>query len=172
MKKNVDDVLINKEIKTPIVRIVGNINPTNEIAKDLAIKYANDMGKDLILLSVTKDGVGICKIMEYSKYLYEKGQIEKKNLQNNKKTKIKEIRMTYNTGEHDFKFKLNHAIEFLKDGDKVKVFIFFAGREINFKDIGQLLLLKFINELQAFGKVENMPKLEGNRMWAIIQPKK
>ena len=167
-----EDVLINEKIKTNRVRIVGEINPTSEIDIALAIQIANQNNKDLILLNVSNDGVGICKVMDYSKFLYEKKRNEKKNDKNNKKSKLKEIRMTYNTGEHDFNFKLKHAIEFLKEGDKVKVFIFFSGREVNFQDVGQLLLLKFIDQLKDFGKIDNMQKLDGKRLWVIVQPKK
>ncbi len=169
-----DDSLINEKIKTKtnIVRIVGETNPTSEIDINLALQIANQNNKDLILLNISKDGIGICKIMDYSKFLYEKKKNDKKNDKNNKKSKLKEIRMTYNTGDHDFNFKLNHAIEFLKDGDKVKVFIFFSGREVNFRDVGELLLLKFIDQLKEFGKIDNMPKLDGKRLWVIVQPKK
>ena len=109
--------------------------------------------------------------MDYNKFLYEKKQRDKENQKNNKKTKLKEIRMTYNTGDHDFNFKLNHAINFLKDGDKVKAFIFFSGREINFRHIGELLLLKFIDNLKDYGKIDSMPKQDGPRLWVIISPK-
>ena len=171
-RKNSNDVLINEKIKTNLIRIVGEINPTAEIDRDSAISIAKQLDKDLILLSITKDDIGICKIMDYSKFLYEKKQLEKRQEKNNKKIKMKEIRMTYNTGEHDFNFKLRHAISFLQDGNKVKAFIFFAGREINFKDTGMVLLLKFIDGLKEYGKIENMPKLDGPRLWVIIQPKK
>lgn len=167
-----NDVLINKRIKTNIVRIVGDINPTSEISKNEAISIAEENGKDLILLSVTKDGVGICKIMEFSKFLYERKQKEKLQKQNNKKIKVKELRFTYNTADHDFNFKLNHAINFLKNGDKVKAFVFFSGREMNYIDIGKILLLKFIDALKDYGKVESLPKLDGRRLWVVITPKK
>ena len=169
-KKNSEEVLINDKIKTNKVRIVGDINPTPEIDKNLAISIAKQNSKDLILLNITND-IGVCKIMDYNKFLYEKKQRDKENQKNNKKTKLKEIRMTYNTGDHDFNFKLNHAINFLKDGDKVKAFIFFSGREINFRHIGELLLLKFIDNLKDYGKIDSMPKQDGPRLWVIISPK-
>jgi len=163
---------INHQITSQMVRVIftdGN-QPVVVPIKE-AILMAKEKGADLIEISPNVTPV-VCKIMEYSKYLYEKKQQDKKNQQNNKKSKLKEIRMTYNTAEHDFNFKLKHAISFLNDGDKVKVLIFFSGREISFRDTGELLLLKFIDQLKDHGKVENLPKLDGKRLWAIIQPKK
>lgn len=104
--------------------------------------------------------------------MYERKQKEKHQKQNSKKIKVKELRFTYNTGEHDFNFKLNHAIEFLKDGNKVKAFIFFSGREQNYIEIGNILLLKFIQALEEHGRPESLPKMEGRRLWVMISPKK
>ena len=163
---------INNHIQSYNVRLVfTDGTPSYITTTKEALELARNKGEDLIEISPNAIPP-VCKIMEYNKFLYEKKQLEKKNQKNNKKCKLKEIRMTYNTGEHDFNFKLKHAKNFLEDGDKVKAFIFFAGREINFKDQGQLLLLRFIEELKDFGKIENMPKLDGNRLWTIIQPKK
>lgn len=162
----------NHQITSPTVRLVFTDGTPSyiETTKE-AIQLAKNIGLDLIEIS-SGANPPVCKIMDYSKFLYEKKQLEKKNQKNNKRIKLKEIRMTYNTGEHDFNFKLKHAIEFLKDGDKVKAFIFYANREINFKEIGELLLLKFIDQLKEHGKIENLPKLDGNRLWVIISPKK
>lgn len=163
---------INNEIRSETVRLVfsDGTQPIVITSRE-ALQLARDKDLDLIEISPNANPP-VVKIMDYNKFLYEKKQKEKDNLKNNKKTKLKEIRMTYNTGEHDFNFKLRHSIEFLKEGDKVKVFIFFAGREINFKAQGELLLLKFINNLTDYGKVDNLPKLDGNRLWVIISPKK
>jgi translation initiation factor IF-3 len=163
---------INHQITSHSVRLIFTdgtqpyVTTTTE-----ALQLSKDLGVDLIEISPTANPP-VCKMMDYNKFLYEKKQKDKENQKNNKKIKLKEIRMTYNTGEHDFNFKLNHAINFLNDGDKVKAFIFFAGRELKFKEIGELLLLKFVDGLKEVGKIENMPKLDGNRLWVIIQPKK
>jgi translation initiation factor IF-3 len=163
---------INHQITAQSVRLVFTDGTQPFIATIReAIQLAKENGVDLVEISPNANPP-VCKIIDYSKFLYEKKKNDKKNDKNNKKSKLKEIRMTYNTGDHDFDFKLNHAIEFLKDGDKVKVFIFFSGREINFRDVGELLLLKFIDQLKEFGKIDNMPKLDGKRLWVIVQPKK
>jgi translation initiation factor IF-3 len=166
------DAITNYKIKANIVRIVGDVNPVDKISRDLAIEIAKENDKDLILLNITNDGVGICKIMELNKFLYERKQKEKHQKQNSKKIKIKELRFTYNTGEHDFNFKLAHAINFLKEGNKVKAFVFFSGRELNYIDLGNIMLLRFIDALSEFGKAEALPKLDGKRLWVMIAPKK
>ena len=114
----------------------------------------------------------ICKVVDYGKLLYERKLKEKHQKQNSKKIKIKELRFTYNTGEHDFNFKLNHAINFLKEGNKVKAFVFFSGRELNYIDLGNIMLLKFVDALSEYGKAEALPKLEGKRLWVMVGPKK
>ena len=163
---------INNQITSQSVRLVFTDGTPSYVSplRD-AILLAKEKGLDLVEISKNGD-LSVCKVIDYNKFLYEKKQKDKENQKNNKKTKLKEIRMTYNTGDHDFNFKLKHAINFLKDGDKVKAFIFFAGREINFKAQGELLLLKFIDNLKEHGKIENLPKLDGNRLWVIISPKK
>jgi translation initiation factor IF-3 len=163
---------INNQITSQSVRLVFTDGTQPYITTiHEALHLAKNEGVDLIEISPMANPP-VCKVMDYSKFLYEKKRNEKKNDKNNKKSKLKEIRMTYNTGDHDFNFKLKHAIEFLKEGDKVKVFIFFSGREVNFRDVGELLLLKFIDQLKDFGKIDNMPKLDGKRLWVIVQPKK
>jgi translation initiation factor IF-3 len=160
----------NKEKKSYLVRLVTGDSSEILDVKD-ALKRAEDDGLDLIEIAPNAKPP-VYKIMDYNKFAYEKKKKEKENLKSNKKTKVKEIRFTYNTGDHDFNFKLKHAIKFLENGDKVKANIFFSGREINFKDIGQLLLLRFVDELKDYGKVETLPKLEGNKMSVQISPKK
>lgn len=169
LKKRVDR--INEEITSREVRLVGE-NFNNEIFSTReALEISKSMGLDLVEISANSFPP-TCKIIDYGKLIYERKQKDKLQKHNNKKIKVKEIRLTYNTGEHDFNFKLNHAIEFLKEGDKVKVYVMFSGREIVFKDQGEIILLKFIDQLISYGKIESMPKLDGKRLWTILSPKK
>ena len=163
---------INKQIRgVDEVRIVGEGIDSRVVSLQEAFKIADEMELDLV--EINKDSnPPICKIVDYGKLLYEKKQKDRIQKQNNKKIKIKEIRFTYNTGDHDFNFKLNHATEFLKEGNKVKAFVFFSGREQNYVEIGNLLLLKFVNALSELGKPDAMPKMEGRRLWVMISPKK
>jgi translation initiation factor IF-3 len=128
---------------------------------------------DLVEISVNKT-VSICRVVDYQKFIYEKKKKEKeqKKVQKQNQSELKEIRMTPNTDDHDFNFKLNHAKNFLKNGDKVLVSVFFKGREINYQEQGRIVLLRFADELSEVGKAENMPKLEGKRMQMTIKPLK
>lgn len=162
---------INEEIRSREVRVVGDKYNNAIMTIEQALTEASKMRLDLVEIS-SNSYPPICKIMDYTKLLYERKQREKLQKQNNKKTKVKEIRFTYNTGDHDFDFKLRHAISFLKDGDKVRAYVMFAGREINYKEQGEILLLKFLDALIDYGKPEALPKLDGKRMWVIISPKK
>lgn len=114
----------------------------------------------------------VCKIIDYQKFLYQQKKKQKELKQKAVKVVVKEIRFGPNTDEHDFQFKLRHAEKFLNEGAKVKAYVFFKGRSILFKDQGEILLLKFAQELEEIGKVESMPKLEGKRMTMFISPKK
>lgn len=114
----------------------------------------------------------VCKVIDYKKFLFEQKKRQKELKSKQVKVVIKEIRMGPNTEDHDFKFKLNHAISFLKEGAKVKAYVFFKGRSIVFKDRGEILLLKFAQELEEYGTLEQMPKLEGKKMIMMINPKK
>tara|TARA_S200000501_G_scaffold364283_1_gene396215 strand:+ start:336 stop:716 length:381 start_codon:yes stop_codon:yes gene_type:complete len=114
----------------------------------------------------------VCRIVDYNKFLYEQKMRQKEMKSKAAKVVIKEIRFGPNTDEHDFDFKLKHAKKFLSDGAKLKAFVFFKGRSILFKDKGEILLLRFAQELEDFGKVEQLPKLEGKRMIMFISPKK
>lgn len=164
--------LINNRINTKRIRIIGD-SSTGEISKDLALSIAKSENKDLILLNVTKDDVGICKIEDYQKYLYDKKKKDKEQKKKQKlnQSEVKEIRMTPNIDEHDFNFKLNHAKNFLTNNDKVLVSVFFKGREITYKDQGQIVLLNFAKELEAIGVPEYLPKMEGKKMLMMIKPK-
>jgi translation initiation factor IF-3 len=114
----------------------------------------------------------VCRIVDYNKFLYEQKMRQKEMKSKAAKVVIKEIRFGPNTDEHDFDFKLKHAKKFLSDGAKLKAFVFFKGRSILFKDKGEILLLRFAQELEDYGKVEQLPKLEGKRMIMFISPKK
>lgn len=158
-------------IQSPVVRVVGEgMEPAIMNTKD-AIKLAFDQGLDLVEISPNANPP-VCKIIEYQKYLYEQKKREKERKANSTKIVIKEIRLGPQTDEHDFEFKLNHAIRFLKEGNKVKVDILFRGRAIVYKEQGEAQMLKFAEALLEYGKPEVMPRLEGRRMLMIIAPKK
>lgn len=157
-------------IQSPVVRVVGEgMEPTIMNTKE-ALKLAFDQGLDLVEISPNANPP-VCKIIEYQKYLYELKKREKERKANSTKIVIKEIRLGPQTDDHDFEFKCNHAIRFLKEGCKVKVDVFFKGRSIVYKDQGELILLKFAQAVEEYGKPEQMPKLEGKRMIIIINPK-
>ncbi len=131
---------------------------------------AKEQNLDLVEISPKADPP-VCKIIDYSKFKYEQKKKQKEIKANAQKTVIKEIRFGPNTEEHDFNFKLKHAMNFLDDGAKVKAYVHFVGRSIVFKERGEILLLKFAQALEEYGKVEQMPKLEGKRMTMFIAPK-
>lgn len=163
---------INNQIKgVKEVRIVGDGIESNIVSIYEALRIAESKSLDLIEIN-SKTKPPICKIADYNKFLYEKKQKNKIQKQNSKKVKVKEIRFTYNTGEHDFNFKLNHAIKFLEDGNKVRAFVFFSGRENNYVDMGNILLLKFIDALKEYGKPESLPIMVGRKLWVMLNPKK
>jgi len=136
-----------------------------------ALALAEEQDLDLVEIS-PKANPPVCKIMDYKKYLYEQKKKQKEIKAKTAKIVVKEIRLGPNIDEHDFNFKLKHAIKFLQDGAKVKVDVFFKGRSIIYKDKGEFVLLRFAQELEEYGKVEKLPKLEGKRMIMIIAPKK
>jgi translation initiation factor IF-3 len=140
--------------------------PTKE-----AMKLADQMELDLVEIS-PKANPPVCKIIDYNKFLYQQKKKQKEMKQNAVKVVVKEIRFGPNTDEHDFQFKLRHAEKFLKEGAKVKAFVFFKGRSILFKEQGEILLLRLAQELEEDGTLEQMPKLEGKRMTIFISPKK
>ena len=132
---------------------------------------AKDLGLDLVEIS-PKAVPPVCKIIDYQKFLYEQKKRDKAMKSKATKVTVKEIRFGPQTDEHDYEFKKKHAIKFLQDGAKLKAFVFFKGRSIIFKEQGQILLLKLAQELEEYGKVEQLPKLEGKRMIMFIAPKK
>lgn len=152
-----------------MVRLVGeniqsDIYPLNE-----ALRIAEDRGLDLVEIVSTTDPP-VCKVIDYQKFLYEKKKKEKELKAKTAKSVQKEIRFGPNTDEHDFNFKVKHAIKFLEDGAKVKAFVHFKGRSIAYKEQGEIILLKFAQALEEYGKVEMLPKLEGNRMFLHMIP--
>lgn len=172
-KNKKQEVLINEQIKFNEVRLTGN-NVENKIYKiGDANKIADEKGLDLILIT-TKANPPVCKVEDYKKYLYElkkkKKEQERKSKQN--QATLKEIRFGPNTDDHDFNFKKRHAENFLKNGDRLKAYVFFKGREMQHKEKGQILLLKLADQLSEVGIAENMPKMEGNRMIVFFKPKK
>ena len=156
----------------PQVRLVGD-NVENQGVFDLrdALKLADELELDLVEIS-PKAEPPVCKIIDYSKFLYQQKKKQKEIKAKTVKVVIKEIRFGPNTDEHDFNFKLKHAEKFLKEGAKVKAFVFFKGRSILFKEQGEILLLKLATSLEELGNVEQLPRLEGKRMTMYISPKK
>lgn len=136
-----------------------------------ALAIAEDLGLDLVEISPNAEPP-VCKVMEYKKFVYEQKKREKAMKAKATKVVIKEIRFGPNTDDHDYEFKKKHGEKFLKEGAKLKAYVFFKGRSIIYKDQGEILLLKLAQELEEFGKVEQMPKLEGKRMTMFIAPKK
>ena len=135
-----------------------------------ALKLAQEQGLDLVEISPNADPP-VCKIVDYSKFKYEQKKKQKEIKAKTVKVVIKEIRFGPNTDDHDFNFKLKHAMNFLQEGAKVKATVFFPGRSIVYKERGEILLLKFAQLLEEYGKVEQMPKLEGKRMSMMVMPK-
>ncbi len=135
-----------------------------------AISMAEEQGLDLVEISPNADPP-VCKVIDYKKFLYEQKKREKVMKSKATKVIVKEIRFGPNTDDHDYDFKKKHAEKFLKDGAKLKAYVFFKGRSIVYKDKGEILLLKLAQELEEFGKVEQMPRLEGKRMTMFIAPK-
>ena len=139
--------------------------------KEKALQMANSLDLDLVEIS-GKAVPPVCRILEYKKFLYDQKKRDKVLKSKTTKVVIKEIRFGPQTDEHDYLFKKKHAENFLKDGAKLKAFVFFKGRSIIFKEQGQILLLRLAQDLENFGKVEQLPKLEGKRMIMFINPKK
>lgn len=162
---------INEQIRANTVRVVGeNVEPGVYPLRE-ALAMAEAAGADLVEITPNADPP-VCRIIEYSKYLYQLKKKQKEIKAKSVKVVIKEIRFGPQTDEHDFNFKLKHAKGFLEDGAKVRAYVFFKGRSILFKDQGSDLLERFIAELEEYGKVESAPRLEGKKMFVVIAPKK
>ncbi|WP_170160056.1 translation initiation factor IF-3 [Mangrovimonas spongiae] len=166
-----DQHRINSKIKAEKVRVVGDNVDVGIYPIKQALNIADEQGLDLVEISPKADPP-VCKVMDYKKFLYEQKKREKALKAKASKVVVKEIRFGPQTDDHDYEFKKKHAEKFLKDGAKLKAFVFFKGRSIVFKEQGQILLLRLAQDLEDYGKVEQMPKLEGKRMTMFIAPKK
>lgn len=156
----------------PQVRVVGdNIEDPGVYPTQEAMKMADELELDLVEISPKADPP-VCRIIDYQKFLYQQKKKQKEQKQKSVQVSVKEVRFGPNTDEHDYNFKLKHAEKFLKDGDKVKAFVFFKGRSILFKEKGEILLLRLAQDLEEVGKVEQLPRLEGKRMTMFLSPKK
>ena len=162
---------INDRIRVPKIRLVGeNVEPGVFETRQV-LRMADDMDLDLVEISPNADPP-VCKIIDYSKFMYDQRKKQKELASKAVKVVIKEIRFGPNTSDHDYEFKKKHAIEFLQGGSKVKAFVFFRGRSIVFKDKGEILLLRLAQDLEEYGKVEHMPSMDGKKMNITIAPKK
>ena len=161
---------INEQIRVREVRIVSDsgsmVLPTRE-----ALDMAREQGVDLVEISPNANPP-VCRLIDYSKFLYQQKKRQKEMKAKQVKVEVKEIRFGPQTDEHDYQFKLKHAREFLEEGNKVRAYVFFRGRSILFKEQGEVLLLRFANDLEEWGKVESMPSLEGKKMFLYLAPKK
>ena len=162
---------INRRIRAEEVRLVGDNVEIGVYPTRKALAIAEEQELDLVEISPNASPP-VCKVMDYKKFVYEQKKREKSLKSKATKVIIKEIRFGPNTDNHDYEFKKKHAEKFLKDGAKLKAYVFFKGRSIIYKDQGEILLLKLAQELEELGKVEQMPKLEGKRMIMFIAPKK
>lgn len=171
MPRKEEPYAINDRIRAKEVRIVGDNVENGVYPIQHALKMADEMELDLIEISPTAQPP-VCKILDYSKFLYQQKKRQKEQKAKATKVVVKEIRFGPQTDDHDYNFKLKHAQSFLQEGSKVKAYVFFKGRSILFKEQGEVLLLRFANDLEELGKVEQMPVLEGKRMIIMISPKK
>ena len=161
---------INEQIRVREVRIVGEDGST-VVPTRQALDMARQQGVDLVEISPNANPP-VCRLIDYSKFLYQQKKRQKEMKAKQVKVEVKEIRFGPQTGENDYNFKLKHAKEFLTEGNKVRAYVFFKGRSILFKEQGEVLLLRFANDLEEYGKVEQMPQLEGKKMAIFIAPKK
>ena len=161
---------VNEQIHVREVRVVSEdgseVMPTRK-----AMDLARQQGVDLVEISPNAQPP-VCRLIDYSKFLYQQKKRQKEMKQKQVKVEVKEIRFGPQTDEHDYQFKLKHAQEFLLEGNKVRAYVFFRGRSILFKEQGEVLLLRFANDLEEYGKVESMPALEGKKMFLYMSPKK
>lgn len=161
---------VNEQIRVREVRVVGDggstVMPTRQ-----ALDMAHEQGVDLVEISPNAQPP-VCRLIDYSKFLYQQKKHAKEMKAKQVKVEIKEIRFGPQTDEHDYNFKLKHAREFLTEGNKVRAYVFFRGRSILFKEQGEVLLLRFANDLEDIAKVEQLPKLDGKKMFLYMAPKK
>ena len=171
MEKKEDPHRINERINAPIVRVVGENIEASIVPIREALAIAESLNLDLVEISPTANPP-VCRVLDYKKFLFELKKKQKEIKAKSAKIVVKEIRLGPNTDDHDFDFKLKHAKNFLEEGAKVRVDVLFRGRSIVYKDQGELIVLKFAQALEEFGKVEQLPKLEGKRMMMMLAPKK
>jgi translation initiation factor IF-3 len=171
MPRKEEPYAINERIRAKEVRLVGDNVENGIYPIQQALKLADELELDLIEISPTAQPP-VCKILDYSKFLYQQKKRLKEQKAKATKVVVKEIRFGPQTDDHDYNFKLKHAQSFLQEGSKVKAYVFFKGRSILFKEQGEVLLLRFANDLEELGKVEQLPVLEGKRMIIMISPKK
>ena len=161
---------VNEQIHVKEVRIVGDggaeVVPTRQ-----ALEMARQQGVDLVEISPNAQPP-VCRLIDYSKFLYQQKKHAKEMKAKQVKVEVKEIRFGPQTDDHDYNFKLKHAKEFLEEGNKVRAYVFFRGRSILFKEQGEVLLLRFANDLEEYAKVEQLPRLEGKKMFLFLAPKK
>ena len=153
------------------MRLVGENVEQGVYSIDEALRIAGDLGVDLVEISPTADPP-VCRVVDYSKFLYEQKKRQKAMKANAIKVVLKEIRFGPQTDEHDYEFKKKHAIRFLEEGSKIKAYVFFRGRSIIYKDQGEILLLRLATDLEPYGKVDQLPKVEGKQMYMLLSPKK
>ena len=170
-RTNKDPDVTNEHIRAREVRLVGDNVEQGIYPIDKALRLAEKMELDLIEISPNAEPP-VCRILDYQKFLYQQKKRQKEQKAKATKVVVKEIRFGPQTDEHDYNFKLKHAIGFLKEGSKVMAYVFFRGRSILFKEQGEVLLLRFANDLEEYGKVEMMPVLEGKRMIIMLSPLK
>ena len=170
-KDNKDQHAINERIRAREVRLVGDNVTQGVYTIQQALAIADEQGLDLIEISPNAQPP-VCRVLDYQKFLYQQRKRLKEQKAKSTKVVVKEIRFGPQTDDHDYNFKLKHAIGFLQEGAKVKAYVFFKGRSILFKEQGEVLLLRFANDLEEYGKVEQMPVLEGKRMTIMLTPKK
>ena len=170
-EKKEDAHRINDKIRVPEVRLVGDNVEPGVYKTSEAMAIADEQGLDLVEIS-PKAAPPVCKIIDYKKFLYEQKKRDKMLKAKTAQVSVKEIRFGPQTDEHDYEFKKKNAEKFLKEGSKLKAFVFFKGRSIIYKEQGQILLLRLAQDLEEYGKVEAMPVLEGKRMTMYIAPKK
>ena len=168
--KNKFQYRINEQIRVREVRIVGEDIESTVMPTRQALQLAEEKGVDLVEISPNAQPP-VCRLIEYSKFIYQQKKKQKEMKAKQVKIELKEIRFGPQTAEADYNFKLKHAVEFLNDGNKVKAYVFFKGRSIVFKEQGELLLARFAADLEEYGKADNVPNLEGKRMIMFVSPK-
>lgn len=166
-----DQYRVNEKIRAREVRLVGDNVEQGVYSIQEALRLANSQELDLIEISPNAEPP-VCKIADYQKFLYQQKKRQKEQKAKSVKIVVKEIRFGPQTDDHDYNFKLKHAKSFLEEGSKVKAYVFFKGRSILFKEQGEVLLLRFANDLEDYGKVESLPSLEGKKMIIMLAPKK